>query len=44
MEFKKRLANYVKKVVAFIAHARVPDFRIGFPGLVGKFVGIVGHM
>jgi hypothetical protein len=40
LEFKNRSASFVEEVVAFVAHARVPDFRIAFPGVVGKLVGM----
>ena len=43
MEFKNRSANYVEKVVAFIAHAGIPDLRIGFPGITGELVGVICH-
>jgi hypothetical protein len=33
----------VEKVVAFVAHALIPDFRIGFPGVTGELVGVIGH-
>ena len=30
----------LEKIVAFVAHARIPDFRIGIPSITGKLVGI----
>jgi hypothetical protein len=33
----------VEKVVAFVAHARIPHFGIGFPGITSELVGVVCH-
>jgi hypothetical protein len=33
----------VEKIIPFIAHAGIPDFRIGFPGITCKLVGIIRH-
>jgi hypothetical protein len=38
-----RRSHYVEEVIAFIAHARIPDFGVGFPGIAGKLVGIICH-
>jgi len=40
LEFKNRSASHVQEVVAFVVHARIPDFGIGFPGVTGELVGI----
>jgi len=40
LEFKKRSASYFEKVVAFVTHAGIPDFRVGFPGIPGRLVRI----
>jgi hypothetical protein len=40
LEFKNRSASHVEEVVAFVSHASIPDFGIGFPGVAGKLVGI----
>jgi hypothetical protein len=40
LEFKNRSASYVEEIVAFVSHARGPDFRIRIPGISRKFVGI----
>jgi poly(A) polymerase Pap1 len=40
---QNRTASNVEEIVAFVAHARVPDFGIGFPGITGKLIRVVGH-
>ena len=40
---KHRPAKKIEEIIAFIAHARVPDLRIGFPGITCKLVGSIGH-
>jgi hypothetical protein len=35
-----RLRLCLEEIVAFVTHARVPDFGIGFPGVMSKLVGI----
>ena len=34
---------FLEEVVAFVAHARIPDFCIGVPGLTGKLVRVLSH-
>jgi hypothetical protein len=34
----------IEEIIAFIAHALVPDFGIGFPGRARELVGILSHM
>jgi hypothetical protein len=43
MEFKNRSTNYVEKVIAIVAHARIPDLRIGLPGVMSELVWIINH-
>ncbi len=40
MVYRLRL---VEEIIALIAHARIPDLCIGFPGIKGKLVGVICH-
>jgi hypothetical protein len=40
---KRGPAKNVEKVIAFIAHALIPELGIGFPGIMRKLVRVIYH-